>query len=142
VELYGKMHSFLREIIENTSQMRNLLASFQEMEYEMELSVTRSKNTLSLPSSSQNSQDSFGDSDKDVVVVLKDSSNLRIGVPEIKINRNRESMMRKSNRISIADAIKISELQDLKKIVPLEAINSSSSVESEDQGPRHLKSKF
>lgn len=98
--------------------MRNLLASFQEMEYEMALSVTRSKKTVSQASCSQSSQDSFDGSDKDVFV-FKDSSNLAIGMQEAKANKNRTSMMRKSNRISIADAIKVSELQDLKKMIPL-----------------------
>jgi hypothetical protein len=44
----------------------------------------------------------------------------------------------KSNRISIADAIKISEFHELKHFVPLESINSicssTSSVESKEQG--------
>jgi hypothetical protein len=96
--------------------MRGLLASFQEMEYEMGLSVTRSKKTLS-QSSSHRSQESFDDSDKEVVI-FRDSSNrsnrgIKVG------NKTRASMMRKSNRISIADAINISQLQDLSKIVPL-----------------------
>lgn len=36
--------------------------------------------------------------------------------------------MMKSNRISIADAIKITELQEFKQLSPLESINSLSSV--------------
>jgi predicted nucleotidyltransferase len=98
------------------------------MEYEMGLSVTRSKKTVSQASSSLRSQDSFDGSDKEVCV-FKDASNKVVEL-QLKGNKNRASMMRKSNRISIADAINISEWQDLKKIVPLDAINSSSSVES------------
>lgn len=127
-ELHGKVHSFLRDVIQCTPQTRGLLASFQEMEYEMGLSVTRSKKTVSQASSSQHSQDSFDGSDKELCV-FKDASN-KLLESKMKGNKSRASMMRKSNRISIADAINISELQDLKKIVPLEAINSSSSVES------------
>lgn len=83
------------------------------MEYEMNLSVTRSKKTLS-QASSHRSQESFEDSDKEVVI-FRDASNRGIKLG----NKTRASMMRKSNRISIADAINISQLQDLSKIIPL-----------------------
>lgn len=139
-DLHAKVYSFLKEIIQNTPQMHSLLASFQEMEYEMGLSVTRSKKAFSQVSSSHCSQDSFDGSDKEVV--LKDSSNMAIGRQQEKTNKTRASMMRKSNRISIADAINITELQDLKKIIPLEAIDSSSSVESDDQTPKQLARNF
>lgn len=79
----------------------------------MGLSVTRSKKSLS-QSSSHRSQESFDDSDKEVVI-FHDASNRGIKVG----NKTRASMMRKSNRISIADAINISQLQDLSKIIPL-----------------------
>jgi hypothetical protein len=134
-ELHGKVQSFLRKVIEGTQQIRSLLASFQEMEYEMGLSVTRSKKALS-QSSSHRSQESFDGSDKEGLV-FRDASNRHIPVP----TKTRASMMRKSNRISIADAINISELQILRKIVPLEAIDSSSSVESE-QTPQQQGKRF
>lgn len=100
-------------MIAGTQQIHALLASFQEMEYEMDLSVTRSKKTLS-QSSSHRSQESFDGSDKEVLV-FRDASNRRIAAG----NKTRTSMMRKSNRISIADAINISDLHDLRRIVPL-----------------------
>lgn len=73
----------------------------------MGLSVTRSKKTVSQASSSQRSQDSFDSSEREVIV-FKDASNKVVDVQAEKTNKTRTSMMRKSNRISIADAIKIS----------------------------------
>lgn len=73
----------------------------------MGLSVTRSKKTVSQASSSQRSQDSFDSSEREVFV-FKDASNKVVDVQAEKTNKTRTSMMRKSNRISIADAIKIS----------------------------------
>ena len=73
----------------------------------MGLSVTRSKETVSQASSSQRSRDSFDSSQREVIV-FKDASNKVVDVQAEKTNKTRTSMMRKSNRISIADAIKIS----------------------------------
>jgi len=73
----------------------------------MGLSVTISKKTVSQHSSSQRSQDSFDSSEREVFV-LKDASNKAVDVQAEKNNKTRTSMMRKSNRISIADAIRIS----------------------------------
>jgi hypothetical protein len=73
----------------------------------MGLSVTISKKTVSQDSSSQRSQDSFDSSEREVFV-LKDASNKALDLQAEKTNKTRTSMMRKSNRISIADAIKIS----------------------------------
>ena len=70
----------------------------------MGLSVTRSKKSVSQASYSQNSQDSF-DSSEGEVVVLKGASNKVVDAAPYKLNKTRTSMMRKSNRISIADAI-------------------------------------
>lgn len=83
----------------------------------MGLSLTWSKKTFSHSSSTPCSQESIEGSDK-ILKALKDSSNVSSD-SEGRGNKNRVSMMRKSNRISIAEAIKISELQDLKKLVPL-----------------------
>lgn len=113
--------------MEGQPEIKALLANFKEMEEEMALSVSRSKRSVS-----SQSQSSFSSSDKEVNI-LRDFSHQNIAEPTIivhKVNRARASMM-KSNRISIADAIKITELQEFKQLAPLESINSLSSVESE-----------
>ena len=124
-EVHNKVHSFLIATVEAQPDIMTLLANFKELEEEMALSVSRSKRSVS----SSQSQSSFSSSDKEVKV-LRDFSNHNIVLPIIIPHKARGSMM-KSNRISIADAIKITELQEFKQLTPLESINSLSSVESE-----------
>lgn len=52
-----------------------------------------------------------------------------------KLRKQKTSMMSKCNRISLVDAINVSEFQNhLKNINPIEAIQSSESVNSESEG--------
>lgn len=123
-EVHNKVHSFLVATVEGQPEIKALLANFKELEEEMALSVSRSKRSVS-----SQSQSSFSSSDKEVNI-LRDFSNHNIAEPTIvvhKVNRARGSMM-KSNRISIGDAIKVTELQEFKLLTPLESINSLSSV--------------
>ena len=126
------MYCLLKSAVAYPHKAAALHVIFDDLQAEMGLLISRSKNSISISNSSSNDiVQNSPSSSLDEIPELKDVSNdYWKGRCSIKITNppKRVSMMRKSNRISIADAIKVSELQDFKKLLPLEAIDSSNSV--------------
>lgn len=132
--LFKKVINFIEKAHSNPKYLEGLLTSFTKLGNEMKLSVRKSRQSILTESSQQSwgsgDGSSFSGNKKPLVELSKSSSPAKENGGSLpKLKKAKTSVMSKVNRISLADAINVTELQNL-KVSPIEAIPSSESFQS------------